>query len=107
MKLQVVRFTKNKWSTPSLVLGTKMEPGFDRYHFCKPTSTAVNSEGEIFVADGYCNSRLVKFDPQGHFLREFHSLYEELQIPHSLTLIPEQVSHILNIVFFFMFYLSK
>ena len=40
-------------TTPSLVLGTKLVPGSDNNHFCKPTDVAVASNGDFFVADGY------------------------------------------------------
>lgn len=39
-------------TTPSLVLGVKMEPGSDDAHFCKPTDVTVASNGDFYVADG-------------------------------------------------------
>jgi hypothetical protein len=45
-------------------LGTEFEPGEDAEHFCMPTDVSVSSDGSIFVADGYCNSRIVKFDKE-------------------------------------------
>ena len=51
--------------TPLLTLGTKFEPGSDDAHFCKPTSVAVMHDGSFFVADGYCNTRILKFGPTG------------------------------------------
>merc|ERR1712013_383882 len=53
---QVMMFSKGA-TTPSLVLGEKFIPGEDANHFCKPTSVAVSSSGQVFVADGYCNNR--------------------------------------------------
>ena len=51
---------------PDLVLGVKFESGSDKDHFCKPTDVAVSEKtGDIFVADGYCNSRILKFYPDG------------------------------------------
>lgn len=35
-------------------------------HFCQPTSVAVLPSGEIVVADGYCNNRIVLFDKSGN-----------------------------------------
>ena len=47
---------------PLFVLGRPFEPGSDDAHYCKPTSVAVEADGEhFFVADGYCNSRVVKY----------------------------------------------
>lgn len=43
----------------------------DNKHFCKPTDVAVASTGEFFVADGYCNSRIMKFDREGKLLAQF------------------------------------
>lgn len=36
-----------------------------------PTDVAVATTGEVFVSDGYCNSRILKFDPSGELLRLF------------------------------------
>lgn len=49
-----------------LVLGQQFQPGSDLRHFCQPTSVAIKSDGDIIVADGYCNQRLVVFDPHGN-----------------------------------------
>jgi len=71
-------------------LGEEFVPGNDEKHFCKPTDVVVSNDGSnIFVADGYCNSRLVKFDSKGNFLRQYSMKQNEKQllIPHSLVLI--------------------
>lgn len=52
-------------------LGEKMVPGSDEKHFCQPTDVAVASNGHFFVADGYCNSRIMKFDETGKLLTSF------------------------------------
>ncbi|XP_053665508.1 peptidyl-alpha-hydroxyglycine alpha-amidating lyase 1 [Anopheles marshallii] len=63
---QVFKFDLNHSTTePALTLGTRFEPGNDMYHYCKPTSVAVLRSGEFFVADGYCNGRIVKYSPEG------------------------------------------
>uniref|UniRef100_A0A182P3M3 peptidylamidoglycolate lyase n=1 Tax=Anopheles epiroticus TaxID=199890 RepID=A0A182P3M3_9DIPT len=63
---QVFKFDLNHSTTePVLTLGTRFEPGDDMYHYCKPTSVAVLKSGEFFVADGYCNGRIVKYSPEG------------------------------------------
>lgn len=89
-------FKLNSEFKPLLVLGEKMVPGSDNKHFCKPTDVAVSKSGEIFVADGYCNSRIVKFSAEGKFLGSFgHSnsgsepKNGEFFVPHSLTLIED------------------
>ncbi|KIH59915.1 NHL repeat protein [Ancylostoma duodenale] len=56
---------------PVLSLGEKLVPGDDAHHFCKPTDVAVAKNGYFFVADGYCNSRVMKFDPTGKLVDTF------------------------------------
>jgi hypothetical protein len=42
--------------------GEQHVPGSDRRHFCKPAGIAVSrADGVVFVADGYCNSRVSLF----------------------------------------------
>lgn len=48
-----------------LTLGVKFVPGHKGGHFCKPTSVAVLDNGDFFVADGYCNSRIIKYTRAG------------------------------------------
>ncbi|WAR18934.1 AMDB-like protein [Mya arenaria] len=93
---QVMKIPRDS-TTPSLVLGTKLEPGNDVSHFCKPTDVAVASNGDFFVADGYCNGRVMKFAaPNGTFLAQWgHESTtgmsppgeDEFLVPHSLALI--------------------
>jgi len=54
-----------------MTLGTAFEPGNDLNKFCKPTSVAVTTNGEFYIADGYCNSRIVKFSAEGRILLEW------------------------------------
>jgi peptidylamidoglycolate lyase len=73
-------FKLNSEFKPLLVLGEKMVPGSDEKHFCKPTDVAVSSKtGEIFVADGYCNSRIMKFSADGKFLGSFGGMNSKQQ----------------------------
>ncbi|CAB3363440.1 Hypothetical predicted protein [Cloeon dipterum] len=88
---------------PLMVLGTRFEHGADRNHFCKPTAVAVTKSGDFFVADGYCNHRVIKFNSKGEFLMQFgqraHTLdpdqmkplpHSAFSIPHALALIEEK-----------------
>src|SRR5688572_5515267 len=54
-----------------LTLGVDGDPGCDARRFDQPTHVCVVSSGEIFVTDGYGNSRIVKFSAQGEFLLEW------------------------------------
>ncbi|XP_053685548.1 peptidyl-alpha-hydroxyglycine alpha-amidating lyase 1 [Sabethes cyaneus] len=63
---QVFKFDLSVSSTePILTLGNRFKPGNDIRSFCKPTSVAVLDSGDFFVADGYCNGRVIKFSPEG------------------------------------------
>ncbi|CAF1498925.1 unnamed protein product [Rotaria magnacalcarata] len=73
-----------------LTLGESFVPGNDESHFCKPTDVVVSNDGsKIYVADGYCNARIVKFDSKGKFVKEYSMSEDEqpLVIPHSIVLI--------------------
>ncbi|XP_011498622.1 PREDICTED: peptidyl-alpha-hydroxyglycine alpha-amidating lyase 2 [Ceratosolen solmsi marchali] len=76
---------------PSLVLGERFVPGGDARHLCQPTSVLVLPGGEIVVADGYCNERILLFDPMGRLLEQIPPRGNEdmlrLRVPHSLTLV--------------------
>ncbi|KAK6014706.1 NHL repeat protein [Ostertagia ostertagi] len=79
---------------PVFSLGEKLVPGSDGHHFCKPTDIAVAKNGYFFVADGYCNSRVLKFDPSGKLVDSFGAAGDEVgpsefAIPHSLALIED------------------
>ena len=55
-----------------LALGEAFTPGSDSNHFCQPTDVAVDTEtGNIFVSDGYCNARILKFSADGKYLSEW------------------------------------
>lgn len=73
---------------PILSFGIRFHPGITPRHLCKPTAVAVASTGEIFIADGYCNHRILKFNAAGGLLRIMPNPPEflSLQVPHSLAL---------------------
>lgn len=83
---QVMKFSPGK-TTPDFVLGVAFESGNDEKHFCKPTAVAVSERtGDFFVADGYCNSRILKFSSDGKLLQIIDG---DWTIPHSLALFEE------------------
>lgn len=98
---QVFKFTPQDTIKASLTLGQPFEHGKGEKHFCKPTSVAVHSKSHhVFVADGYCNSRVVKFNSKGDYIDEFDAqrsqsilpsanLPLKLAIPHKIVLIEE------------------
>ncbi|XP_053859191.1 peptidyl-glycine alpha-amidating monooxygenase isoform X7 [Vidua macroura] len=82
---------------PLLILGIPLQPGSDKNHFCQPTDVAVDPiTGSIYVSDGYCNSRIIQFSPNGLYVMQWgeetslgRSRPGQFFIPHSLALIPD------------------
>ena len=50
-----------------MTLGEAWVGGNDAAHFNRPTGIAVALDGSFFVSDGYGNSRVVKFSPDGKY----------------------------------------
>ena len=63
----IFKFT-NDGSELVQTIGTYNEPGADATHFFRPTFMAWLPDGTFFVADGYENTRVVKFDKDGKYL---------------------------------------
>lgn len=61
----------NDGSKVVMTVGTPKEPGDDESHFNRPTDVAWLPDGTFFVSDGYRNTRVVKFDPNGKFLMQW------------------------------------
>jgi sugar lactone lactonase YvrE len=86
-----------------MVLGHRPDPGLgpvasaqsadtqdSKYTFCRPTDVAFDSHDNIFVSDGYCNNRVVKYDKYGHFLAQVGSKKKgsgvgEFNLPHAIA----------------------
>src|SRR5207302_8667678 len=57
-------------------------------NFNRPTDVAWDSNGNIFVADGYGNSRIAKFDKNGKFLKSWGQRGTEpgqFNLPHAIA----------------------
>jgi sugar lactone lactonase YvrE len=54
-----------------MTIGTPDVPGEDGKPFRKPTDIAFASTGEIFISDGYGNSRIHKYSPDGKLLKSW------------------------------------
>ncbi|XP_051046820.1 peptidyl-glycine alpha-amidating monooxygenase isoform X4 [Phodopus roborovskii] len=93
---QVFKLDPHSKEGPLLILGRSMQPGSDQNHFCQPTDVAVDpSTGDVFVSDGYCNSRVVQFSPSGTFITQWGEESSgsapapgQFSVPHSLALVP-------------------
>ena len=71
-----------------LTLGTFAEWGCDESHFNGPTAVLVQDNGNIVVSDGYWNSRLVWFSPEGKFIKSVGSWGRgpaQFNTPHAIT----------------------
>jgi DNA-binding beta-propeller fold protein YncE len=75
-----------------LVLGRRGQAGesdiFSWPLFNKPSDVALNAAGEIFVSDGYGNSRVVKFDKNGNFVKTWGKKGKgpgEFDLPHTVA----------------------
>ncbi|XP_014468096.1 PREDICTED: peptidyl-alpha-hydroxyglycine alpha-amidating lyase 1 [Dinoponera quadriceps] len=90
---------ENSVLKPSIILGVAFEPGNDEIRFCKPTAVAVHTNGDFFVSDGYCNSRIIKFNKNGERILQWGRhwgvggpVYSQLPppnafvVPHALAL---------------------
>ena len=59
------------------------------YVFSRPTDVGFDSAGNIFVTDGYGNSRVVKFDKNGRYIKSVGtrgSQQGQLNTPHSMSM---------------------
>ncbi|CAH0592813.1 unnamed protein product [Chrysodeixis includens] len=87
---QVFKFTPDQRQKPALVLGEKFIPGNSDTRFCKPSAVAVLSNGDFFVADGYCNHRILKYSPDGTIILQWGIGHGSspfvFNVPHALTL---------------------
>ncbi|XP_017163382.1 peptidyl-glycine alpha-amidating monooxygenase B isoform X2 [Poecilia reticulata] len=94
---QVLKVSGDGRDRTLLVLGEAFTPGSDTEHFCQPTDVAVDPETKnIFVSDGYCNARILKFAADGTYLTQWGAGSSDrrrrtpFRIPHSLVFLPDR-----------------
>ena len=71
-----------------LTVGEKGVAGEDTGHFNLPSGVATVKDGSFYVSDGYRNSRIVKFSPEGKYLLEWGKKGNadgELNLPHCVA----------------------
>lgn len=71
-----------------LVLGRINTGAEANWLFNKPADVAFAKNGDIYVADGYGNSRIMKFDRDGNFIRawgKYGTGAGEFNLPHSVA----------------------
>jgi DNA-binding beta-propeller fold protein YncE len=81
----VIKFSPD--GVPLLKLGEKNVAGEDATHFNKPADIAFAANGDFYIADGYGNSRVVKFNKAGEFLKTWGKKGAgpgEFNLPHAV-----------------------
>ncbi|HAH44065.1 peptidyl-alpha-hydroxyglycine alpha-amidating lyase family protein [Gimesia sp.] len=71
-----------------LALGQAGKAGDSQDRFNKPTDIAFGPQGEIFISDGYGNSRVMKFAANGKYLGQWGTPGTgtgEFNLPHSIV----------------------
>jgi len=88
---QVMKFSST--GEELLALGEELTPGkgTSPVQFCQPTHAVIARDGTIYVADGYCNSRIVVLSPRGEFVEAWKlprgaNKNAPDPLPHSLAL---------------------
>lgn len=87
---QVFKFTHD--GKVLLALGEPRVGAWDATHFNQPTDIAIRPDGSFYVSDGYVNSRIAYFDPNGKERFEWGKKgtgQGEFDNPHGLTLVPK------------------
>ena len=68
-------------------LGIPGEFGDDERHFKMPTDVVETEAGDVFIADGYRNNRVVHYSGQGKFVKQWGTLgvaSGQFSLPHSI-----------------------
>jgi DNA-binding beta-propeller fold protein YncE len=68
--------------------GEQGKPGEDATHFNKPTDVAFAPNGDVYVSDGYGNSRVVRFSHDGKYLGAWGKKGTgegEFNLPHAVV----------------------
>jgi len=71
-----------------LVLGRKDWGGEATWLFNRPTDVGFAKNGDIYITDGYGNSRVMKFDRDGNFIKSWGKYGNgagEFNLPHSVV----------------------
>jgi len=71
-----------------LVIGRRGQSGETEEAFNRPTDVAFGLNGEIYISDGYVNSRVVKFSKEGRYITAWGKKGKgpgEFNLPHSVA----------------------
>lgn len=67
---EILKFT-NDGKELVMHIGERGVQGNDNGHFAEPAGLVFQPDGSFYVADGYVNSRIIKFDKDGHPLQSW------------------------------------
>jgi DNA-binding beta-propeller fold protein YncE len=71
-----------------MVIGRRGQSGESQEAFNRPTDVAFGPNGEIYISDGYVNSRVVKFSKEGRYVTAWGKKGNgpgEFNLPHSVA----------------------
>ena len=71
-----------------LVIGRRAQSGESEEAFNRPTDVAFGPNGEVYISDGYVNSRVVKFSKDGRYITAWGKKGQgpgEFNLPHSVA----------------------
>jgi len=72
-----------------LTLGEYMISNNDQNHFARPTDVAFDSKGDVYISDGYWNTRVVKYSKEGNYILEWGKPGDqpgEFNLPHGIAI---------------------
>jgi len=86
----VMVFGRKKEASDEATAWTRVNPPRPAVNgqFRQPTDVTWDLDGNIFISDGYINSRIAKFDMNGHWLKQWGSAGSqpgEFNTPHSIA----------------------
>ena len=84
---QVLKMTRD--GQVVMRLGTAGVAGETESTFAGPCDVAVALNGDVFVADGHVNNRIVKFSPDGKFIKAWGSKGDgpgQFNVPHTIAI---------------------
>jgi DNA-binding beta-propeller fold protein YncE len=70
-------------------LGTPGKLGCDQTHLNQPTDMIATKAGDVFITDGYGNSRVAHFDAKGKFVKAWGKFGEapgQFNLPHGIVM---------------------
>ena len=64
-------------------IGQHAFPGLGDYQFCKPADVLIDdSNGDVYVADGYCNQRVARYSADGEYI---DSINGDFDVVHDIS----------------------